>query len=153
MARRYSSEFLYADATHTQSDVLLTLSVLVGLPLVMRGYLFLDAALALVISGVIAWTGFRVLQRTVPTLLDAAAVDESVIRRAALGIRGVVAVHGIRSRMHGGHKFVELTLIVAENDLREAHDMTEQLETRIVEQCGPASVTIHFEPASTVPSR
>ncbi len=153
MARRYSSDFLYADAVHTQSDVLLTLSVLAGLPLVMRGYLFFDAGLALVISGVIAWSGYRVLERTVPTLLDAAAVDEGLVRQVALGIPGVVAVGDIRSRRHGGHKFVELTLIVEENDLREAHDITEELESKIVEQCGSASVTIHIEPASTVPSR
>ena len=71
----------------------------------------------------------------------------------ALAIDGVVTVHDIRSRMHGGHKFVELTLIVAENDLREAHDITEELEKKIVEQCGPSSITIHIEPASILPSR
>ncbi len=153
MARRYSSDFLYADAVHTQSDVLLTLSVLAGLPLVMRGYVFFDAALALVISGVIAWSGYKVLQKTVPTLLDAAAVDEGLVRQSALAISGVVAVGNIRSRKHGGYKFVELTLIVEENDLREAHEITEELESKIVEQCGPASITIHIEPASAVPSR
>jgi cation diffusion facilitator family transporter len=153
MARKYASEFLYADAVHTQSDVLVTSSVLIGLPFVMRGYLFLDALLALIVAGVIGWSVYRVLQRTVPTLLDAAAVDAGVVRRVALAIPGVVTVHDIRSRMHGGHKFVELTLIVAENDLREAHDITEELETKIVEQCGPSSITIHIEPASTLPSR
>jgi cation diffusion facilitator family transporter len=153
MARKYASEFLYADAVHTQSDVLVTVSVLIGLPFLMRGYVFLDALLALIVAGVIAWSGFRVLQRTVPALLDAAAVDEGIVRRVALSLPGVVTVHDIRSRMHGGFKFVELTLIVAENDLREAHDMTEELEKKIIEQCGPSSVTIHIEPASTVPSR
>jgi cation diffusion facilitator family transporter len=153
MARRYSSEFLYADAVHTQSDVLLTLSVLGGLPLVMRGYVVFDALLALVISGVIALSGFQVLQRTVPALLDAAAVDAGLVRRAALGIPGVAAVGDIRSRKHGGHKFVELTLVVDENDLREAHDITEALEAKIIEQCGPASITIHIEPAAETRSR
>ncbi len=152
MARRYASDFLYADAVHTQSDVLLTLSVLAGLPLVLLGYGFFDAALALVISGVIAWSGYKVLQKTVPTLLDAAAVDEGLVRQAALAISGVVAVGAIRSRKHGGHKFVELTLIVEENDLREAHEITEELESKIVEQCGSASITIHIEPASAAPS-
>jgi cation diffusion facilitator family transporter len=153
MARKYTSEFLYADAVHTQSDVLVTSSVLIGLPFVMRGYLFLDALLALLVAGVIGWSVYGVLQRTVPTLLDAAAVDPGVVRRVALAIPGVVTVHDIRSRMHGGHKFVELTLVVAENDLREAHDITEDLEKKIVEQCGPSSITIHIEPASTLPSR
>jgi cation diffusion facilitator family transporter len=153
MARKYTSEFLYADAVHTQSDVLVTSSVLIGLPFVMRGYLFLDAVLALLVAGVIGWSVYGVLQRTVPTLLDAAAVDAGVVRRVALAIPGVVTVHDIRSRMHGGYKFVELTLVVAENDLREAHDITEELEKKIVEQCGPSSITIHIEPASTLPSR
>jgi cation diffusion facilitator family transporter len=146
MARRYSSEFLYADAVHTQSDILVTLAVLAGLPLVMRGYVVIDAILALVISGVIAWSGFLVLRRTVPVLLDAAAVDEGVIYKTAAKMRRVVDVTDIRSRMHGGHKFIELTLVVSANDLREAHEITEQLEKKIVERCGPAAITIHIEP-------
>ena len=148
MARRYSSEFLYADAVHTQSDILVTLSVLAGLPLVMKGYVVLDALLALVISGVIAWSGFLVLRRTVPVLLDAAAVDDGLVHKAAVQIPGVVEVHDIRSRMHGGQKFIELTMVVSEIDLREAHEITERLETKIVELCGPAAITIHVEPES-----
>jgi cation diffusion facilitator family transporter len=152
-ARRYSSEFLYADAVHTQSDVLVTSAVLAGLPLVMKGYLYMDAILALGISGFIAWSGYQVLQRTVPTLLDAAAVDAEVIRKMAAGLPRVVAVRDIRSRLHGGRKFVELTLVVAENDLREAHDLTERLEELIMERYGRAEITIHYEPASTAASR
>ena len=151
MARKHASEFLYADAAHTQSDVLVTVSVIMGLPFVMRGYLFVDAVLALVVAGLIGWSVFRVLQRTIPTLLDAAAVDEGVVRSVALGIPGVVTAHDIRSRMHGGRKFVELTLVVAENDLRQAHDITEELENKIVEECGPSSITIHIEPVGLSP--
>ena len=149
-ARRYSSEFLYADAVHTQSDVGVTMVVLVGLPLVLRGYLYLDAILALGISLFIAYSGFQVLQRTVPTLIDAAAVDAEVIRKMAIGLPRVVAARDIRSRLHGGRKFVELTLIVAENDLREAHDATERLEELIMARYGHAEITIHYEPASSV---
>ncbi|MGH9462611.1 MAG: cation diffusion facilitator family transporter, partial [Vicinamibacteria bacterium] len=152
-ARRYSSEFLYADAVHTQSDVMVTSAVLVGLPLVLRGYLYLDAVLALGISAFIAYSGFRVLQRTVPTLLDAAAVDAEAIRKMAIGLPRVVSARDIRSRLHGGRKFVELTLIVAENDLREAHDVTERLEELIEERYGHAEITIHYEPAASVAPR
>ncbi|MEE9179875.1 MAG: cation diffusion facilitator family transporter [Vicinamibacteria bacterium] len=147
-ARRYSSEFLYADAVHTQSDVLVTTAVLAGLPFVMKGYLHWDAILALSISAFIAWSGFQVLQKTVPILLDAAAVDAEVIHKMASGLPRVVGVEDIRSRLHGGRKFVELTLIVTENDLREAHDLTERLEEMIMERYGQAEITIHYEPAS-----
>ena len=147
-ARRYSSEFLYADAVHTQSDVLVTTAVLAGLPFVMKGYLHWDAILAVFISGFIAWSGFQILQKTVPTLLDAAAVDAEAIRKMAIGLPGVVGVEDIRSRLHGGRKFVELTLFVTENDLREAHDLTERLEEMIMERYGRAEITIHYEPAS-----
>lgn len=149
-ARRYSSEFLYADAVHTQSDVLVTLSVLAGLPLVRSGYVYVDAILALGISAVIGWSGFLVVQRTVPVLLDAAAVDAEVIRRLALDMPRVVGVQDIRSRLHGGRKFVELTMIVTEKDLRQAHDLTEELERRIVDRYGRAAITIHVEPAASV---
>ena len=148
-ARRYSSEFLFADAVHTQSDVLVTIAVIAGLPLVLRGYLYWDAILALAISAFIAYSGFQVLQKTVPTLLDAAAVDAEAIRKMAIGLPRVVGVEDIRSRLHGGRKFVELTLFVAENDLREAHDLTERLEEMIMERYGRAEITIHYEPAAS----
>jgi cation diffusion facilitator family transporter len=147
-ARRYSSEFLYADAVHTQSDVLVTIAVLAGLPFMMKGYLYWDAILALCISAFIAWSGYQVLQKTVPVLLDAAAVDADVIHKMAIGLPHVVGVEDIRSRLHGGRKFVELTLFVTENDVREAHDLTERLEEMIMERYGHAKITIHYEPAS-----
>ena len=151
-AQRYASQFLYADAIHTQSDVLVTIAVLAGLPLVLRGYLYMDALLALGISAFIAYSGFQVLRRTVPTLLDAAAVDAEVIRKLAIGLPRVVAARNIRSRLHGDRKFVELTLIVAENDLREAHDVTERLEELIEARYGQTEITIHYEPAPSVAS-
>jgi cation diffusion facilitator family transporter len=153
MARRYSSEFLYADAVHTQSDVMVTVSVLAGLPLVLRGYVYIDALLALVISSVIAYSGYQVLKKTVPVLLDAAAIDAGIVRSVALGVPAVVAVHDIRSRKLGGHNFVEMTLVVSENDLREAHDITEMIESAMEARIGPASITIHIEPAPTVSPR
>jgi cation diffusion facilitator family transporter len=146
-AGRYGSEFLYADALHTLSDVFVTLSVLMGLPLVLNGFLYLDALLALGISAVIAWSGYRVLQRTVPVLLDAASVDASVIERLALALPRVVAVKDIRSRLHGGRKFVELTLVVSESDLVQAHELTERLEEKIIDKYGRAAITIHVEPS------
>ena len=146
-ARRFASQFLMADALHTQSDVFVTISVLVGLPLVSAGYSFLDALLALGISAFIARSGYQVVLATVPVLLDAAIVDAESIRKLALAIPRVVGVENVRSRLHGGRKFVELTLIVAETDLREAHDITERLEESIVEQYGRAAITIHVEPA------
>ena len=124
--------------------------MLVGLPLVLRGYVYLDALLALAISGFIAWSGYRVAQRTVPVLLDAAAVDADVIRKMAIGLPRVVTARDIRSRLHGGRKFVELTIIVAENDLRQAHDVTERLEELILARYGHAEITIHYEPASAI---
>ena len=84
-----------------------------------------------------------------PTLLDAAAVDAETIRKMAIGLPRVVGVEDIRSRLHGGRKFVELTLFVEENDLREAHDLTERLEEMIMERFGRAEITIHYEPAGS----
>lgn len=149
-ARRYESEFLYADALHTQSDVFVTLSVLAGLPLVRQGFHSLDALLALGISGFIAWSGYQVLQRTVPVLLDAAIVDARFIERLALALPRVVAVRDIRSRLHGKRKFVELTLVVEETDLREAHDLTENLERQIAAEYGRVAITIHVEPSPSL---
>src|SRR5262245_49922151 len=72
--RRLQSAFLIADAEHTRSDVLVSLSVLAGLVLIRFGYVWLDPIISLGVAVVIAWRGYRIFKGAVPMLFDAALV-------------------------------------------------------------------------------
>src|SRR5205809_6539645 len=68
------SELLVADATHTRADVILTAGVLVGVLVARQGWWWIDPAIAIVVTLVIASVAYRILGRTVPVLVDQRAV-------------------------------------------------------------------------------
>lgn len=140
------SEFLLADAAHTRSDVLVTLTVLVSLLCVRFGLRHVDAALSLVIAALIGYIGFRVFRRTVPVLVDASALEEGRVMDVVAAVPGVRNPHAIRSRRAGHVVFVDLHIVVApETDSETAHAVTEAVEKALEAEFGPTSATVHVE--------
>ena len=144
--KQLGSEFLLADAAHTRSDVLVTLTVLTSLVFVRLGVPNVDAALSLVIAALIGYIGFQVFQRTVPVLLDASALDEARVLEVVGGVPGVQSPHAVRSRRAGRLVFVDLHIVVdPSTDIEQAHAVTEAVERVLEDTFGPTSVTVHVE--------
>jgi cation diffusion facilitator family transporter len=144
--RELGSEFLLADAAHTRSDVLVTLTVLASLIFVRLGLPRVDAALSLVIAGLIGFIGYQVFQRTVPILLDASALDERHVVKVTEAVPGVLNTHAIRSRRAGDLVFVDLHIVVdPETDSETAHAVTEAVEEALEAEFGSTSATVHVE--------
>jgi cation diffusion facilitator family transporter len=132
--KRLNSQFLIADAIHTRSDVLVSLSVLTGLVLVKAGFV---------------WNGYQIFKTTVPVLVDAAPVPIVRIAEIAESVPGVYSVHDVRARAHGGEMFVEMHLHIAakiEEDHILSHAITEAVEKKLIEEFGQVTATIHVEP-------
>lgn len=144
--RELSSDFLIADAAHTRSDVLVTLTVLASLVCVKLGYPRFDSVLSLVVAGFIGRIGYQVFRQTLPVLVDASAVDEALVHEIVGSIPGVQSPHAVRSRRAGSMVFVEMHLIVAaEYDATAAHAITEAVEAALTRKLGPTTATIHVE--------
>jgi cation diffusion facilitator family transporter len=144
--QQLGSEFLLADAAHTRSDVLVTLTVLASLLCVRLGLQHVDAALSLLIAVLIGWIGFRVFRRTVPVLVDASALEERRVVDVVAAVPGVRSPHAIRSRRAGQTVFVDLHIVVdPETDSETAHSMTEAVEHALEMAFGPTSATVHVE--------
>ncbi|HYE75744.1 MAG TPA: cation diffusion facilitator family transporter [Blastocatellia bacterium] len=147
--KRLNSEFLIADAVHTRSDVLVSLSVLAGLFMVKFGYVWLDPFFALGVAVMIASNGYKIFKATIPVLVDAAPVPAERIEQIVNNVPGVHSAHDIRSRSLGGGMFVEMHLHVlpeVETDHVTTHDVTEEIERRLEEEFGRVTATIHVEP-------
>jgi len=113
VAERTSSAALEADALHFSSDMLSSVAVLVGLVLVTLGIGWADAAAALLVSGFIGLAGWRLGQRTIDTLMDAA--PEGVIERieaAGQATQGVLRLERVRARPSGATLFVDAQVVV-----------------------------------------
>ncbi len=146
--RELGSELLTADATHTQADVLVTFSVLVGLGLVQFGFGQADAVLAILVALLVAYSGFQILRSTVPVLVDRRAVDPERVLRLASTVKGVENVTAIRSRGRPGDAFAELTICVHPAiEVRQAHSIADEVERKVASELQLRNVVVHVEPS------
>jgi len=145
--RRLQSDLLLADALHTRTDVFITLGVLVGLALARAGLAWADPALALIVAVLVGRAGYKILRRSIPSLVDERAFDQTTIQREAEGVSGVVSAYAIRSRLAGDRRFAELTISVdGGSDVTSAHQIADQVEDRLRDNLHLDAVTVHVEP-------
>ncbi|BAZ15259.1 cation diffusion facilitator family transporter [Calothrix sp. NIES-4071] len=149
VGKRVKSNILIADATHTMSDIWVTISVIAALIGVWLGYQWLDIVLSFPVALLVFWSGWTVLKENLPCLVDEMAVAPEVIHALALSVPGVVNCHNIASRgVIGRQVFIEMHLIVDASDVETSHRITEQVENLLEERFSPARVLIHVEPPS-----
>ena len=147
--RELGSAFLLADAEHTRGDILVTTLALLSLFLGRHGGKRIDASLAIAVALIIAWSGWRILQRSIPILVDQRAVESTELRRIIAGIPGINEVRGIRSRYSAsGVLFAELTIAVpGGTPVDVAHALADRVEAAVGQKYGAAEITVHVEPA------
>jgi cation diffusion facilitator family transporter len=145
--RRLRSDLLLADALHTRTDVFITVGVLAGLALARSGLAWADPALALLVAVLVGRAGYQILRRSIPSLVDERAFDQSTIQREAEGVSGVMSAYHIRSRRAGDRRFAELTISVdGGSNVASAHRIADQVEDRLRDNLQLDEVTVHVEP-------
>ena len=92
------SEILLADASHTASDVFVSLSVIASLAASAAGYPVADIAVALVIVVVIGRTGFGIIGRSSDVLADRQTLDPGDVAHLLDAVPGLEEVVRVRSR-------------------------------------------------------
>lgn len=108
-----NSRILVADASHTFTDVLVSLSVLVSLLLVEAGFQRADALVALLIVLVIARMGWHIVADSVSVLVDAAPLPAEQLQQVVLHVPQVEQVSEVRSRGAGDDIRVDMEVQVA----------------------------------------
>jgi divalent metal cation (Fe/Co/Zn/Cd) transporter len=111
-----------------------------------QGYYILDPILGVVIAGVIARSGFMILRKTIPILVDEAWLFPADIEAVLADLPQVRGFSDLRSRQVHDERFLEMSVQFATDSLREAHELSHKIEERIIARYGLAQVTIHVEP-------
>jgi len=146
-ARRLKSEILLADASHTFSDVMVTLTVIAGWQLSAMGYPWLDRLCAIGVAGLILYLAYTLFKRAIPTLVDQFAIDPDVLIAAVKEIKGVRNVVRVRSRWIGSTPAVDLVISVdPELPTTESHDISDKVELLIENRFHITDISIHVEP-------
>ena len=146
---RLNSAILLADAAHTQSDIFVSMSVLVGLAAVKLGWLWVDAVVALIIVAVIGRTGWQIIRSASQVLADSAVINPAEVGKIALSVAGVKSSHKIRSRGTNQATYLDLHIQVDGGiALKEAHRLGHIVQARLKEELGVTDVVVHVEPAA-----
>jgi cation diffusion facilitator family transporter len=146
--RRLKSEVLLADAHHTLSDMLTSVTVIAALVGVSFGYTWLDPAAALVVAGFIGYACWEIFTSTTGILADRIVLAEAGIREAVCQVPGVIGCHQIRTR--GSSDFVFLDLHVWMDPamrLDDAHALSHEVKDRLMAAFPQIKdAIIHIEP-------
>ena len=155
-ARKYNSQALEADALHFSTDIWSSGVVILGLICVkisgwVPGLTFLhqaDSIAAILVGLIVVYISVSLGIRTVQALLDVAPSGiERRIVSAVKVLSGVTDCHKVRVRYSGPQPFVDIHVLVDGNQtLKEAHNLTEEIENTIRTLIPNADVTVHPEP-------
>lgn len=136
VGRKERSPSLQADARHTLSDAGASAGVLVGVGLQWAGVPHTDSIAALVVVGLLAWTGIKVVLEALRVLLDASLEPGILqgIRACAEEQPGVCRCVTVRGRNSGAYRFVTLTLVPDASDLPAAERVLARVRAAVRER-------------------
>ena len=142
------SDVLHADSKHTQSDMLVTVSVLISLIAADLGVWMLDPLVAVLIAGLIGKAAYDILLDSAMVLSDAGILAPAEVIELANQMDGVEYCHEVRTRGTKHHILMDLRIHVDPGmTVLKAHDIADQLEARIIERFpGVQEVVVHVEP-------
>jgi cation diffusion facilitator family transporter len=144
IAREERSEALAADALHFASDLVSSVLALIGIAAVHFGFPQGDALASLGVAGFIAVAGYRLGQRTIQTLLDAAPGDLAAqIEKAILDVPGVISLDDLRLRSVGAEAMGEAIISVARSlRVEQAARIKEAVSAAILAAAPHARITL-----------
>ena len=139
-----------ADRAHYTGDIWMNIGVIISMEIAhLTGWTGWDALFGI---GVAIYLGFSVafiIRESVAMLMDAEMPKafRSQIKAVAYSFPDVLAVHDLKTRQSGNKAFVQFCVHMDDRlTLRQAHQITEEMEHKISERFPDTEVIIHPEP-------
>lgn len=150
MGQKVHSNLLITNAYHNRSDVWVSALVLISAIGSLFGIPYADNISAGIIALLIIKSGVQLFLRGVFELIDT-GVDEATLAKIKECIQttpGVVSIHQLRTRSHGGNVFVDSHIIVNTFiSVSEGHHIGETVHAKLVKTFPEiADVTVHIDP-------
>jgi cation diffusion facilitator family transporter len=148
LARKINSNALMAAAKDNRSDSFVSIGAFIGILGSQFGLPWLDPLTALLVGVIICKTAWDIFRDSTHALTDGFDNGElQMIKKTISGTPGVEKIFDIKARVHGNNTLVDVTICV-DNQLNvsESHEITENIEKRILEIHNISHVHIHIEP-------
>jgi cation diffusion facilitator family transporter len=142
------SDFLIADAKHTKSDILVSLTVIISLVFTKMGYPRADVIVGLIIAIFIARIGYEILKNASDVLVDTVCLDTSAIEFIVNSIEGTKGCHNIRTRGSMNSIYLDLHILVDKNmSIEDSHRIADIIEEQIKKEIpSVVDIVVHIEP-------
>jgi cation diffusion facilitator family transporter len=148
------SSAMHADAWHHRSDALTSLAAAIGISIALLGgprYAVADDVAAMLAAGIIAWNGWRLLERAINELMDRSPgtkLADQIHRTAAL-VPGVECIEKCLVRKMGYHFYVDMHVQVdPQMTVQRSHEIAHAVKDRVRRQFPEVrDVLVHIEPA------
>jgi ferrous-iron efflux pump FieF len=151
VVQQTGSTAIAADRLHYTADFATNLLVLLTLVATAHfGIFWLDPAAGALVALYLAWHAFKIGKAAVDTLMDRelSAADRNRIMALVQAHPAVQDCHDLRTRRSAKTTFIELHIELDPlMTIRQAHDVTDALETTLIAAFGTAEIIIHQEPA------
>jgi len=150
IARKEGSSALEADSAHFTTDVVSSVSVLIGLVLVRLGYAIGDPLAAILVGVVMLYISIQLLLHSFFVFMDFSPDRKIVDRidRIMASEKRITRYHKLRARIAGSRILVDVHIHVPHKmTVEAAHMISHELESRIIREVPQVKeVSIHIEP-------
>jgi len=139
-----------SDQYHYLTDTFINLSVLFSV--VISGwtrFIFIDAVVGLLISGVVLYNAFSLLKKSFKILLDQEiqSSHRDQIKKIALQHPKVLGFHDLRTRDTGRNYIIQFHLeLDPEMTLLESHTITDEVTDNVLKKYPDSEIIIHTDP-------
>ena len=157
VVKKSGSVAIDADSLHYQTDVLINLGVMVSLFLSSSlGWQYADPLIAVLIAFYIVKGAWGIGNTALAILMDRELedADRQKIRDIVMAHSEVKGLHDLRTRSSGINSFIQFHLeLDGEMKLRDAHEISEQVELELMDAFPNAEVIIHEDPEGVEEAR
>jgi len=146
--KQLGSEFLIADAKHTKSDILVSLTVIASLVFSRMGYPHADVIVGLIITIFIARIGYEILKDASNVLVDTVCLNTRSVESLVNRLDGVRGCHDIRTRGSENSIYLDLHVLVGRNlSTEKSHEIADSIEETIKREFPSViDIVVHVEP-------
>jgi cation diffusion facilitator family transporter len=146
------SKLLMANAWHHRSDAISSIVVLIGVAGSLLGYVWADAAAAVLVAIMVAKIGINLVSESIKELVDTGLPEVLVeeIRSEIVAIEGVKNIHLLRTRLMGEDALVDAHIVVNSRiTVSEGHMIADVVRDVLIEKFDDVQdVLVHVDPES-----
>lgn len=136
---KHKSITLVADGKHLLSDTWSSAGLIVGVLIIyVTGLVWLDSVFAIIFGGIIIFTGYKLVRKSLAGLMDEA--DENILQEVVTVLNNNrqtawIDIHNLRIQQYGSSYHIDCHMTLPwYNSLQESHESVKQLEQLIAEK-------------------